>query len=701
MSAKAPPKRASSPQGKAWTDLPVGRFTGVDWSRPQAMDHADPYLAWAETSGFAGFRSPQGQSANPKWLPLLLELKAGVTVHELVLHSQRTWLQVPRVYQHLPPSLRFCTARARKGFFDALQPGGVLHELVQAYELGLPVGHHSQGLAQEGCATPDTSHAPVSRPNLAEGRVMVVIDDGLALGHCDFLRGENKTRVATYWRQDATLGPHGRSAASVQPIPLDPLRAGPTPSDLGYGHEMDRRWIQSAIDRHTHSSTVDEDALYQHLQMWAMQHNAHHGTHVSSLAAGPCVYTQTIGTEDSPPDWSPSGDPASEASLVVVQLDWASVADSSGGAMNVSVLDALAFAMSRCANDAQVVINLSWGALAGPHNGSSLLERAVAHIVACAHPGAQLIIPAGNAYQARTHANASIPPKGQRQGPDSATATLHWRVQPDDHSQSFLELWFEFEAAEMDESLCKNLEVVLTPPGTDEPLPAMPLGRSGVWPSAQNPVCGLMIPRQSALGQGGICALLALAPTATWFEGTTLSKAGVWRVEVRNTGEQPVIMDAYVERDDVPLGIANTGARQSYLQDVHYDTEGGINGYIDQPDNPSLVRRSGTFNDLATRASTASVGGIRYFGSATDPMARYSPRLPDPDAERPERTGIRKVPERLAVSDDHATLWGVRAAGTRSASAVRLVGTSMAAPQISRSALDAKPPRRKSPTGRG
>ena len=74
--------------------------------------------------------------------------------------------------------------------------------------------------------------------------------------------------------------------------------------------------------------------------------------------------------------------------------------------------------------------------------------------------------------------------------------------------------------------------------------------------------------------------------------------------------------------------------------------------------------------------------------SSTDPAARYSPRIPDPDASRTERAGVRKLPSRLAISDDHATLWGVRAAGTRSAAAVRLVGTSMAAPQVARDLLD-------------
>ena len=83
-----------------------------------------------------------------------------------------------------------------------------------------------------------------------------------------------------------------------------------------------------------------------------------------------------------------------------------------------------------------------------------------------------------------------------------------------------------------------------------------------------------------------------------------------------------------------------------------------------------------------------SVGGIRYCASSMDPMARYSPRTPDPDASRPERKGVQKIPDRFAVSDDHAMLWGVRAAGTRSAAQVRLVGTSMAAPQVARGFVD-------------
>lgn len=665
------------PASGGWQALPPGRFTGIRWSDPQAYAGSDPYLAWAETSGFAGFRSPLGAKADPEWLPLLIELAPGAGVADLVAASNPAWLQVPRIYLRWD-GLRFCTARAKRGFFDALSAGGRLHGLVQRHELGLPVGHHARGLAPQAIARPGgSSPRPVEQ---VSGPVMVIIDNGIALGHADFLDDRHRPRVAAFWRQDATEGPHGRAAATLHPVPLDPQRAGPTPADIGYGHELGRVHIEAAIARHTRQGRLDEDGLYRWLQLWELNHAQQHGTHVASLAAAPRMPVRTIGHEDSPPDWRDADDAGSRARLVVAQLDWASAADSSGGALNVSVLDALAWALSRCAADARVAVNLSWGALAGAHNGSSMIESAMTQLIAASGLAAQLVVPAGNAYQDQTHANARLEP--------GESVTLHWRIQPDDHSQSFLECWLQ--DAGQPQRAVEGVQFELTPPGQAQALPRLAIGESGVWPSAAAPQCALLCPPSSALGAPGTCAVIALAPTARWFPDTVCTGAGVWRVTIRNRGRAPVVLDAYIERDDEIAGT-QTGARQSYLQDRRYDTSGGLGSFIDHPDNPTPVRRSGTFNDLATGAGTLSVGGIRYFGSCMDPMARYSPRSPDPDAARPERAGVQKVPDRFAVSDEHATLWGIRAAGTRSASAVRMVGTSMAAPQVARLWLDGRP----------
>ena len=79
------------------------------------------------------------------------------------------------------------------------------------------------------------------------------------------------------------------------------------------------------------------------------------------------------------------------------------------------------------------------------------------------------------------------------------------------------------------------------------------------------------------------------------------------------------------------------------------------------------------------------MGGKRI---SDDSWARYSPRKPDPDASRPERPGVVKVPDTHAYSDENPILLGLKAAGTRSGGVARLVGTSDAAPQVTRKILN-------------
>jgi hypothetical protein len=314
------------------------------------------------------------------------------------------------------------------------------------------------------------------------------------------------------------------------------------------------------------------------------------------------------------------------------------------------VLDGLMYILARCAPGADVVVNISWGTLAGPHDGSSILEAAMDQLIDLLHGRLQITVPAGNAYQSRTHANDTLAP--------GACCPLHWRVQPDDHTQSFLEIWLP-EGAD-------QIAIELTPPGADTPLPALRLGQSGIWSGltakkADHPLCALIYPRDAALGAHGTCALITLAPTFSFDKHVVTAPSGVWTVRVINEGAIPVTFDAYIERDDVALG-QHTGARQSYFEDARYDTSGNLTAFVDHPDNPTPIRRSGTFNSLSTGQRTLSVGGTRR---AFDPamgalskFARYSPQRPDPDASRPQRPGVKKVPDTLRPSDDNAVLWG-------------------------------------------
>ena len=629
-----------------WTPLPKGGFTGIDWAKPGATTGFDPYLIWAEADRFAGY----GLDKPPKWLPLLIELAPGVSVAQLKAAASPKWLHVPPVYTSpaAPAGLRYCTARVRPAFFKHIRAGGSVHALVQRFELGLPAGHHADDPTGSAVSAPAAPHAPL------HGKVIGLIDGGLAFANANFLR-HGKARTRYFWRQDKE-------------------GAGPAPADLGYGHELTAADMNHAMQQNTYGGLVDETAVYAHFKM-GMELNKllNHGTHALDIACGPrTVLAQLAGappSPDAPPSWTPANDDASRCDIVAVQLDWDTVVDTSGGSMNVHVMDGLMYILSRCTPTAKIAVNLSWGTLAGPHDGSSVLEAAMDQLIALKAGHLQIIVAVGNSYQSQAHANATLS-KGEH-------IALDWRGQPGDLTQNFLELWLPAGA--------QGIEVQLTPPGQSS-LPPLAWGQSGTWSATSGkPLCALIYPKAVATGANGTCALIAVAPTFAFNKSTTTAPSGVWQVKITNTRAGKVTVDAYVERDDEIIGV-RTGARQSHFEDRWYDTSGNPGSFVDHPGNPSPIRRSGSFNSLATGAQTISVGGVRVAG----PMwAHYSPRKPDPDAARPQRPGVVKVPAMHAYSDENPVLLGLKAASTRSGGAARLVGTSDAAPQVTRKVFNA------------
>jgi len=627
-----------------WTSLPKGSFSGIEWSKPDATNGFDPYLIWAEADNFAGY----GLKKTPKWLPVLIELTAGTSIARLLAASSPAWLRVPLVYTTVaaPTGLRFCTAHIKPAFFKHIRPGGSLHALVQRFELGLPAGHHVKDPA------PVTSTGGATPP-LLTGKVMGLIDGGLAFANANFLRN-GKARTRYFWLQDSK-------------------GVGHAPASMGYGHELTASDINQAMKHNTYNGMVDEGAVYTHFKLHDLQKSVNHGTHVMDLACGPrTVLAQVAGAPphpDAPPSWALADDEASRCDSVAVQLDWANIIDTSGGSMNVSVLDGLMYILSRCALNAKIAVNLSWGTLAGPHDGSSALEAAMDQLIDLKSGKLQIVVPAGNSYQSRTHANATLSKEEH--------VTLHWRAQPDDSTQSFLELWLPEGA--------HGVTVQIKPPGRPA-LPPLGWGESRMWTDGgAHPLCALIYPESVAIGTHGTCALIALAPSFSFEEAAPTTLSGVWEVKILNSSAATVTVDAYIERDDVAIG-QNTGARQSYFEDANYDTSGNPGSFVDHPDNPTPIRRSGNFNSTSTGQRTVSVGGTRITG----PMwANYSPRKPDPDAARPERQGVVKIPATQAFSDENPVLLGLKAAGTRSGGVARLVGTSDAAPQVTRKLFNA------------
>ena len=63
-----------------WCALPQGGATGTDWASPEALDNADPYLAWAETDRVSGYRLGTSNNPEPRWLPIVIELAQSLGV---------------------------------------------------------------------------------------------------------------------------------------------------------------------------------------------------------------------------------------------------------------------------------------------------------------------------------------------------------------------------------------------------------------------------------------------------------------------------------------------------------------------------------------------------------------------------------------------------------------------------------------------
>jgi hypothetical protein len=630
-----------------WTPLPKGQFTGIDWSRPGATTGFDPYLVWAEADLFAGY----GLTKPPRWMPLLMELAPGADVAALAAATSPSWLRIPPVYlsRHAPRGLRYCTVRVRPAFFRELAHNQALKALVNRFELGLPVGRRT------GDELPEAWHeAGPENAELLGGKVMGFIDGGLAFANAAFLR-EDKTRIKYFWRQDE----QGK---------------GITPPDMGYGHQLKASDIDRSMRDNTYGGLVDETAVYAHFEMgMELNKQLNHGTHVLDIAAGPrTVLAQIAGVPphlNAPPTWALADDDASRCDIVAVQLDWDTVVDTSGGSMNVHIMDGLMYILSRCKPSAKIAVNLSWGTLAGPHDGTSVLEAAMDQLLQIKSDHLAIALPVSNNYQGRTHANMTLPARGR--------TTLHWRGQPGDASQNFLELWLPEGA--------HAIGIRLTPPGQAS-LPVIHWGESGTWNSGSGqPICALIYPRSVATGLNGTCALLAVSPTHSFDVSVSTAPSGVWEVELVNEGSTPVTLDAYVERDDQIVGVPTAALSSRTLKTASMTPAATRMQWVDHPDNPSLIRRSGSFNSIATGARTVSVGGKRISDGS---WALYSPQEPDPDASRPERPGVVKVPDTRAPSDENSILLGLKAAGTRSGGVARLVGTSDAAPQVTRKILN-------------
>ena len=336
--------------------------------------------------------------------------------------------------------------------------------------------------------------------------------------------------------------------------------------------------------------------------------------------------------------------------------------------------EALAYAQEHAAA-VPLVINLSFGATAGPKDGHGLIERAIADeierygtlstaLFGEAFP-MRVVLAFGNAY--RTQQVALF---------DAAAGThsLTWIAPPDDRSPTY---------AEVRAPAAAGATLALTPPfGTAPVAIAPPPGHHQDLMAGESVRARVYAEPVDGAGRQGF--ILALHPTAQDAGGHT-SPSGLWEISVTaQTGAPDSVISLQIQRDDTPFGYRRR-SRQSYF--VHDDVntyDDAVHAYaMPGPDCP--ITREGTHT---AQCGSPAAEGVYVVGAAVAANSAWT-IAPRPirtcasGAVAPPWTG-RTGPTLAAVADSSPNAPGVIASGTLSGSTLRLSGPSVAAPQLAR-----------------
>ncbi|MEJ8824722.1 hypothetical protein WKW80_22230 [Variovorax humicola] len=545
---------------------------------------------------------------------------------------------------------RFFSGRIR-ATAEALEALNEIADFVLAEPGMWPVG------AQRSAAAPAPAPAS-SGPRHArcpQKLVVGVIDGACGFANRAFCAG-TKSRIDLFWDQG------GPSAADPR------WEAVP---EAGYGRQLGKTAldnIASLLDDLDSSTGADdrrriaeERSLYSQLQhATPADSDWSHGTHVLGTI---------LSDLRNPANDSPLGEDSRPA-VIYVQLPDAALRDTSGRWAAAYVLDGIQYILDHASedDDARIVINLSLGAFAGPHDGSSILERAMDELATNAKykDRLTLVVAAGNGARVvddgtgvpkSCHARFTLDASGGIIASTASAASLAWDIDVQDTTESFVELWMP-ELAPAQKNL--GLNVTLEGPGGLSSHGVAPGkdGKVSINGDAVAVVVNATGARRIPNGNGGM-VLVAIGHTRD--SGRTASApAGRWQLTVTNNCDRPLTIDAWIERRDLPGELA--GFRPQY-------------GFVS---NGQDFNSRGSLGTLANGRHTFVVGAAdeTKHGSAAYVASPYSSAgLEGNPSDRNARQVMRRGPDAYGAGERDGE-------GFFTGSQKSLAGTSVAAAQL-------------------
>ena len=493
--------------------------------------------------------------------------------------------------------------------------------------------------------------------------VIGVIDDGLAFLNARFRRTQTRTRFDAVWMQGF------RTFEGFEGEGRWPLGGAPCPGFAARGATragaiLEARDIDHLLAR---GEALDEAAVYVRLSRavhddpdnrHSLMRSFSHGTHVADLAAG----ADPLGDDE-----------ARRWPLLGVGLPPEAVSDTAGQDFQARAIAAVRWILHRARRLGRgpVVLNVSFGALAGPKDGSRAIEWVVADELA--------LFEAFTGRVARVNwsfGNARLERQVARFEAGAAPGPIDWRLQPEDRAASFLEIRPDDGGRTGD----LTVEVSL-PGGRTVALPAPPPTRPVTVEVDGRPALRLYRAPVPAEGWGADAfekahLVLAAAPTAPAVGREPRAPAGAYAVALRWRGAPGAVM-LEVQRGDTPVGHPVHG-RQSYLDHplAHApedETE------ADTGPSGSPVTRAGT------HTANAHPGSPRVWttGAARPGRSEDAPR-PARYAAAGRHGSDARGPTISAIAERGVGLGGVLASGTLSGTVRASGGSSAAAPRASR-----------------
>lgn len=348
----------------------------------------------------------------------------------------------------------------------------------------------------------------------------------IRFSRCDSLAPYRDAQYGRYW-----LGPLAHSSAPIDadgcPLPTATLVAsthGHAVMDLAAGYPSRHRGQDRPLQQLQSTKPRPPDAAAESVRSAVIKAHStpSEGTEdvVNRIAR---LHHDPVASIDSADQWP----------LVCVQLPGRTVNDTSGGSLAVHVLDGLRYVVDRArripyfgptngglegepkftAN--KVVVNVSYGAFGGGHDGSSILERAVDSLVRNS-PRLWVVLAAGNAHGSSTHTSLEMVPGDRR--------TFTWEVPADNPLESYLEIWLpdrDTQGCTIPHGVAQQICISLQPPGG----PPSPLAYNGsCWQMRRvsvgrdgneqhSTVAAVVRPAQVAQSMHGTMILVAVAPT--------------------------------------------------------------------------------------------------------------------------------------------------------------------------------------------